>query len=230
MNKNAHYPARRGFTLVEVLAVIAIICLLVAMLLTIVPGVIVARSTARTKADVSALGNALEAFKLYYGEYPPGEGENASDQEKWQHVLYDCVTGQKVLHVQNGDLELADYRKLPAGSTRLAPARKPFLTDANISLGLDVTGQIPKDERDRYFVDAWGNAYAYRYNSIVAGKLGLAWKRPGFLLISPGPKFKEKDKETDYFSEDYFIGNMETDGRIPNDYFSGDRADNITNW
>lgn len=63
--------SKKGFTLVELLVVIAIIGVLVAL---IVPAVNKARTTAQDavlKTEVAGMSQAMEAYRLEYGSYPP---------------------------------------------------------------------------------------------------------------------------------------------------------------
>jgi prepilin-type N-terminal cleavage/methylation domain-containing protein len=64
---------RKGFTLVELLTVLAIITLLVGLL---VPSLNVVRQTskeAKQKAMLTAIGSALTVFRNDYGDYPPSQ-------------------------------------------------------------------------------------------------------------------------------------------------------------
>jgi prepilin-type N-terminal cleavage/methylation domain-containing protein len=66
-------PERNGFTLVELLTVLAIIAILVGIL---VPTVSFVRNTAgeaKQKTQIATLDMALMAFKGDYGDYPPSE-------------------------------------------------------------------------------------------------------------------------------------------------------------
>ncbi len=71
---------RLGFTLVEVLVVIAIIGVLVGL---VVPAVNVARRSVQRAAivfEVQTLGNAIEQYKTKFGDYPP----DGSDRTVWE--------------------------------------------------------------------------------------------------------------------------------------------------
>jgi len=63
--------ARRAFTLVEILTVIVIIGILAAIAVPAINGALKAAKTAAIRAEIDVLGQALEAYKLEYGEYPP---------------------------------------------------------------------------------------------------------------------------------------------------------------
>ncbi len=73
MNKS---PRRTGFTLVELLAVIAIISLLIAVL---VPSISAARTAAKkatTRARIDAISKGAELFNGEYGAYPKSRGNS----------------------------------------------------------------------------------------------------------------------------------------------------------
>lgn len=72
---------RQGFTLIEVLTVIAIIGILVGLLL---PAISAARRYVAQNAivfDVQTLGNAIDQYNSKYGDYPP-DGSNRSTFER----------------------------------------------------------------------------------------------------------------------------------------------------
>ena len=89
---------RIGFTLVEVLVVIAIIGMLVALLL---PAVMAAKTSAKktvVKSDMTEIVNALENFKtsIGNGQYPP-DGTNPADLQQfckaaWPRVYWVTTT------------------------------------------------------------------------------------------------------------------------------------------
>ena len=61
---------RQAFTLLELLAVIALIAILAGIVIGVGRRASVAGKTARAKAELAALSAALEAYKLTYGDYP----------------------------------------------------------------------------------------------------------------------------------------------------------------
>ena len=62
---------KRGFTLVELMVVIAIIAVLIALLVPAVNIAIGMARNARIKLEIANLAQALERYKLKYGDYPP---------------------------------------------------------------------------------------------------------------------------------------------------------------
>ncbi len=71
MMTGAHTHSRRGFTLVEILVVIAIIAILAGLLTPAITGAIRRANSAAVSAEIQTLGNGIEAFKNKYGEPPP---------------------------------------------------------------------------------------------------------------------------------------------------------------
>jgi len=68
----------RGFTLIELLTVIAIIGILVAILIPTTSAARVAANKAKTRAQFSQWGAAIEAFRQEYGYYPQFEATGAN--------------------------------------------------------------------------------------------------------------------------------------------------------
>jgi general secretion pathway protein G len=62
---------RGGFTLMEMLVVVAIIVLLAAMAAPLVMGYLDKAKADRAKADVQTWTSAVTAYKLAYGDWPP---------------------------------------------------------------------------------------------------------------------------------------------------------------
>jgi len=61
----------RGFTLVELLAVILILSVLIALLLPAINGAVRTAKNAAVGAEINQLAQALASFKAKYGDYPP---------------------------------------------------------------------------------------------------------------------------------------------------------------
>ena len=74
--KHCGRPNRSGFTLVEVLLVVAVIALLAAMLLPAVFGALQRAEDARVITELEQISNALKAYKAKYGELPPTMNQN----------------------------------------------------------------------------------------------------------------------------------------------------------
>ena len=69
----------RGFTMVELLAVILILAVLIALLLPALGGALKTARNAAVGAEIDQLAQALASFKTQYGDYPPSRIYLAED-------------------------------------------------------------------------------------------------------------------------------------------------------
>ncbi|MDR2981309.1 MAG: prepilin-type N-terminal cleavage/methylation domain-containing protein [Puniceicoccales bacterium] len=218
MSRKNKLRFRGAFTLIELLTVIAIIGILAAAFFAIGKGVVAAQNTGRARGDITTMKQALEAFKKSYSEYPMISG-GSSDSKAWQQALHDCLTGTKVLKRKDNQIQLLDYQSARNDTSKTAQ-KKSFLSEANIAV------DDPNNQTTAVFVDPWSNPYEYRYATISGGSVSTQWERPDYLLICAGAEYNEPTT-----TADYFMGSMESDGKVPSNYFDDKyRADNITNW
>ena len=66
-----HKSRTSGFTLVEVLVAITIIGILAGILIPAITGAVRTAKEAAIRMEVGNIDQALEAYKLQYGDYPP---------------------------------------------------------------------------------------------------------------------------------------------------------------
>ena len=79
--------ARRAFTLIELLTVIAIIGILAAIIIPTVGSVKTSANKAKTKVQFGQWGSAVELFKQEYGYYPDIANSNKVDPTKFLAAL-----------------------------------------------------------------------------------------------------------------------------------------------
>jgi len=91
-------PNRSGFTLVEVLVVVVIIGILAALLLPAVTSAVRRARNAAIRMEVDSLSQAIEAYNLKYGDYPP-------DFSDWSLVtrhyrkIFPRINGSELLYL-----------------------------------------------------------------------------------------------------------------------------------
>lgn len=187
-----------GFTLVEVLAVIALVVVLVGLLIGVMSGVQRRAEVARAEGELAMLAQALEQYRAALGDYPwverhaaDGAGAEANGRRLYQALMgYRSPLGDRIL--RGGSLQVRD------GGDPLAAAgpagRRRFIDPAEVGVGSDGEflpagaahdpGAGAPDFSQRTFLDPWGRPYVYLYRSEAAPD---AWRNPGFVLYSLGP-------------------------------------------
>lgn len=162
---------RSGFTLIELLVVMGVILILAGIVVGVQRGVYYQQSQARAKADLQAIANALESFKLKYGDYPWLGADAADSSEGNATELFQVLTGQLVLRKSG-----SQYDMLAPSTNQRVPLIDENLIDAHETSG-----------NPDYFIDPWGNPYKYYYKTVAQGRSGTGWNHSGFILMSTGP-------------------------------------------
>ena len=95
----------RGFTMVELLAVILILAVLIALLLPALNGAVKTARNAAVGAEINQLAQALASFKAQYGDYPPSR-------------IYLAENGDYTVVTSNASLSIAGAsRRYHTGAT-----------------------------------------------------------------------------------------------------------------
>ena len=198
-------PTERAFTLIELLTVISIIAILSAITFGVVKGVNDRAAIAQAKAELASLAQALESYKMQYGDYPqfavpPGTGSPASSAlattsdanivYSAQGILFNALMGKR------GPLPPGTYTLNGAPITVKSINGKPFVDLSKFTLlytADDTYKHIPDSTTttmvSNAFMDPWGHSYYYAYKAADNATLTPAnqWTSPSYVLMSDGP-------------------------------------------
>ncbi|MDA0848356.1 MAG: hypothetical protein O2827_01210 [Verrucomicrobia bacterium] len=157
-----------GYTLVEVLGVLAVIVILAGITFGTVAGIQSARMKSIAKAEIALITQSLSRFHTKYGDYPITKGE-----ENNAITLSKALLGWKVF--QGNPVQMVDRTNVPPeGVTSFIDLSK-ILYKGNLPLFETV---IPNNVQ---FIDPWGQPYVYAY------KETKEWDNFSFVLYSKGP-------------------------------------------
>jgi prepilin-type N-terminal cleavage/methylation domain-containing protein len=194
-------PARRAprrasaFTLIELLIVIAVIALLSALTLGLVQGAKRRATTARAKAELAHLAQALEAYRRLYGDYPQtGLAAHATPTVSAvvgpttaEALLFNALTGVfgpsrfSAADRLNGP-DLVDLTKLT-----------PEVAVVTATFGVPLGSPPQKSIVANSFLDPWGRRYQYYYRVAAPvapnGNVSIpnVWQSGSYVLYSVGP-------------------------------------------
>ncbi len=155
---------RRGFTLIELVVVIAIITILVALLSVLIVGAIDGAKVRSTRAFLQAVQVACQAYRQENNAYPP-------DDRGDSRCLHYSLGRERLLRkaVSNGS----------GGQTVKA---SPFFDFPQGWLDLSM-GQIPDPNQPVALVDPWG--------SLIRYKVPGFYTKTGIDLWSPGKNLQD---------------------------------------
>jgi prepilin-type N-terminal cleavage/methylation domain-containing protein len=232
---------RAGFTLVELLVVIAVIAILATISFGLFKAANDGRNKSKSKGEMQAIAMAAQSYRKTYGDFPVCvTGAN----DRFRRDLLDQLLGRRRIKVTApGSTPSISLVDVPMGQTR-----RGFLSLGDVATNDDSRIADENDWRNgstaacREFVDAWGNPYDYRYRVLTPSDYAL-WKSPNYLLVSCSVNFNESTVEGEPpLAGEYWdptpsgAMNMTKSGIVPPTYFdeSGSngpfRADNIVNW
>jgi prepilin-type N-terminal cleavage/methylation domain-containing protein len=237
---------RPGFTLVELLVVIAVVGILASITFGLFKAANNGRNKSKSRGDIQAISMACQSYRKAYGDFP---GCASGTDVRYRRDLLDQLLGRRLIRVTTPGATpvLLDYdsSSLPAGSA--GRQMRSFLSYEEITTNNNA--QITANDwrggataACSEFVDAWGNPYDYRYRVLTSAKFA-DWKSPNFLVVSCSVNFVPAAVDGDaplageYWDSAASGGSkMELSGIVPATYFdeSGSagpfRADNLVNW
>ncbi|MBI2497844.1 MAG: type II secretion system protein [Opitutae bacterium] len=152
---------RAAFTLLELLAVTALIAILAGIVLGVGRRASDAGRIARARAELAALSVALEGYRRAQGDYPRTDDESR---------LLQSLIGKR-----------DPANTAISGRAQLEPARFVIARLAAPGIPVDPFAVV-----DSALVDPWGRPYVYVYKVPAGG-----WANSGFVLCSAGPDGKD---------------------------------------
>ena len=189
-------PDGRAFTLVELLAVIAVIGILFTFTIGTVRGAKERADSARARADLVALMTALEEFKRMYGDYPQtGEFNQAPATPAGVSATQPNGAGPGLNTAQAKLFNALTGVYGARGFSNADRLNGPNLLDVGkFSLNGSLTNQflVPvsnapnppfKAEQNVSLLDPWGRRYLYYYRN---ARTPNAWQATGYVLYSAG--------------------------------------------
>ena len=128
----------KGFTLFELLVVIALIALLTGLTLGAIRSTGERQRVSRAEAELGVLSNALEQFRHQYGDYP----QISPQEEDSTLLLLEILKGQR-----------------QANGAPMSPPGPSFLDPR------ELTGAAPDSDQilQEASLDPWGQPYVYGY-------------------------------------------------------------------
>ena len=166
--------SRCGFSLIEILAVLAIVVILVGLTLGLATGVFSEKAETRAEADLMLIAQSLERYRAKAGDYPwvgvpPVEGNRPNG--KGINALIRSLMGFRAVDPARPQLRVG-------GDFIQANLLDFGASGYNADSGTDPGPAFP--------VDPWGNPYVYVYNPTYP-KSSSQWTLPGYILLSAGP-------------------------------------------
>ena len=145
---------RASFTLVELLAVIAIIAILAGLTLAAFSGVMNSAGRSRARTEISAVSAALESYKADNGAYPPSPANGFSDTNYASDGSPATAGGL----YQNSSAAL--YQAL-TGQTNYGDPAPTWGTKIYMTFKSSQMGNYSSGGGNVYIKDPFGNSYGY---------------------------------------------------------------------
>ncbi|MGJ8652261.1 MAG: type IV pilin protein [Opitutaceae bacterium] len=179
---------KSGFTLIELLMVIAIMVILASITFGIARGVYNAQARSTAKAELATIAQAIEQFKLTYGDYPWHDSSTGSypktSGEVTNTMLMYALTGRMTMERQSdGTVKMTLVNKNLNDAT---VKKNPSFIDPTkfTTSGTEISPEA--------FLDPWGKPYKYWYKW---SNTPDDWEVFGYHLYSTGPDTLDDDSK-----------------------------------
>lgn len=238
-------PAVPGFTILELLTVMAVIAFLAAMTYPIMGWVQDKQRIIRAKSEVEALGQALDRYRVANGTYPifdPGsndlspfqdkDGRNQSFKVEKQssEALFLALTGwnnwkcEEIPSLEYDQrerfIELENYSFWSDAGRK---GVRDFLEDA--------AAKDPRRPVDIYLADPWRQPYLYKFPILSTegdySDIPKFFRREDFVLLSKGPDEELNSKANPMYGLDSWLKDEDA-GLDPSDAGDNPNLDNIS--
>lgn len=173
----------RGFTLMELMAVLVIIGILFGIIFTGASYLFSAQEDKKAKAEVETIALALKQFHSEHGDYPIASGSLSEEQRG--KILFMSLSGWLDVSGDEIEKDLRGKSFLPSDSYALGKVDGDDIENVTLT-GDQLLGDIGKDE-EIFLIDPWSTAYVYEYPRSDG--------HTGYLLYSKGP-----DGQSSYFT------------------------------
>lgn len=181
--------SKSAFTLIELLAVVAVVIILTGITFGIKKGVVNTQARTQAQAELAMIAQALEEFKLAYGDYPiiSLDGDPTTGSANAKNLMYALVGygkqgWQEVTDSENNTTKQYQFDQVKSGNAKrfIDPSRLNYAGNKGfVAPGEDDDGDLISDTS---LVDPWQQPYVYVYNK---GK--TSWDNTGYVLFSKGP-------------------------------------------
>ncbi|MBN12986.1 MAG: hypothetical protein CMI17_08345 [Opitutaceae bacterium] len=155
---------KSGFSLFEIIGVMAVITIIMTMLVMSLGGIRPAADSKAAQSEIILIQQALEAYKSRFGEYPKKVAVGGSNPSM-EVILFNALMGT-----------LASNGKLGNFSSVLDRNNLSFATT-----NFPLVGGTPALANNQ-LLDPWGVPYQYRYDPVDA-----SWENFSYVLFSAGP-------------------------------------------
>jgi prepilin-type N-terminal cleavage/methylation domain-containing protein len=196
--KSNNRSGKAAFTLIELMAVITIIVILAALVISGMGFVTERQAKEKAKIQIQLISKALEDYKLENGSYPGSA--NTSDGTGQSSILFDALF---LGYTADGNA--------PIGTDASNPP-KVYIADLDPVTNKQgwTSGKATKDTK---IVDPWGHEYRYRSALSAAGAGATAQPNnstinPDFDIWSAGKDGKSKPESKDDKSNNDDIKNF----------------------